>query len=109
VSTKQPCVGCSRLVTEQSEYPYPDCADDCPLASRWRREHEEQPREHYVTAIDCVLAHLKGYDSLIASGMPAEGVLHLILYNVKAMREWTPEHAAEVLAEVTAPHPKDAP
>lgn len=52
------------------------------------------------TAIDLVLAHLKNaHDVLVRSGTPPDHLLIMIMSNITAMRDWTPDHAAEVLRE----------
>lgn len=60
----------------------------------------DRERDAHRTAIDLVLAHLKSaHDVLVRAGTPPDHLLIMIMSNITAMRDWTPEHAAEVLRE----------
>jgi hypothetical protein len=68
--------------------------DDCPCYEC------DRVRDAHRTAIDLVLAHLR-QAAKIWTGQEVDpgNVLRLTTTNVEAMRNWTPEHAAEVLRE----------
>ena len=52
------------------------------------------------TACTLMLAHLKSYASAARSGLPVDGILYLLEYNLKAIRDWTPETIAKAVAEL---------
>jgi len=61
-----------------------------------------QAQDAHRTACTLMLAHLKSYASSARSGMPVDGILHLLEYNLRAIRDWTPETIAKAVAELEA-------
>ncbi len=67
------CVGCGRPVPAYGTYPYPECAADCPLASVWRREHEDEAIRYRVRIliphtdhpIEITVTEVPGHDIVV--------------------------------------------